>query len=321
MPLIAYQSFNANSSKDHGLAATSLQRFTRDTNAYAVGLGHKALVLPHDAGNLGAPIEGPANLVPVQGLPEASSKKRKRDDDDSTLPAKRVKAGGGQAVQVFGAQISLVWQNFYREFGMMPGLMVCGELDVSHPDFHGVVGGTDITALPATKACQSFTAFSQALSRATHLGGGEGFVVYSIANMNVVFVHVPNKIAQKADETKLFYANIAKDILGSGKIIHLVIGDTNQSSADFTRNVLNDAFQTKAYRNALEGKTITKIDNYNVTEKGTNAKGTALYDVAIYRSDVVDLKKPPAYLSQSSNAVTVTDHCGLGVVVELKGTK
>lgn len=320
MPLIAYQSFNANSSKDHGLAATSLQHFTKRTNSHVSGLGHRALVLPHDSGNLATPIEGPANLVPIRPFAPQSGQKRGREGGSDAPPAKRRKTED-QAALVFGSQISLLWQNFYREFGMMPSIMVCGELDSSHADFSGLVSGQnmDIKAIPSARASQSFTAISQTASAAEFLGDGEGFTVYSVANMNIVFVHVPNRIAKNKDKTKAFYKNISRAMLENGKIIHLVIGDTNQSSADFTRQALNDAFQTTAYQNALEGGTISAVDNYMVTGKGTNSTGTRLYDVAVYRSDVVELKKPVAYLSQSSNAVTVTDHYGLGVVIELKG--
>jgi len=199
-------------------------------------------------------------------------------------------------------------------------IMVCGELDSSNADFSGVAAGTDVSnrASSAVKACQSFSAITRNGIAASFVAEGDGYVVYAIANLNVVFVHVPNKIAKTGSDTAAFHKAIAQGLLSNGKIIHLVIGDTNQGSADFTMQALNTAFQTKAYANALTGGTITKIDNYGVTEQGTNAKGTQLYDVAVYRSDVVQLKGNVAYLSQSSGAVTVTDHCGLGVVVELK---
>ena len=117
MPTIAYQSFNANSSSNHSLAATSLQRFTRDTNAHVTGQDHKALVLPTvpKEGGITSPVYGPAHLKPIERL------------------------GSTQAVSVFGAQIALLWQNFYRQFGGMPDIMVCGEMDMSHPDFTGLV--------------------------------------------------------------------------------------------------------------------------------------------------------------------------------------
>ena len=320
MPLIAYQSFNANSSKDHGLAATSLQRFTMETNEYVTGKGHMALVLPHNAGSLAVPIQGPANLVPIQPIQPsgagASAKGKPGPADDRGRNRQKTE---GQTVHVFGSQISLLWQNFYREFGMMPSLMVCGEFDSSHADFEGVVGTEHVTvqAVPAAKACQSFTAISQNEVAARCRGSGEGYVVYSLAGLNIAFVHVPNKIARDKAATIAFYTHIAQFVLGSGQIIHLVIGDTNQSSAHFTMQALNAAFSCDAYKNAQDGKTITKIDNYHVTERGTNSKGTELYDVAVYRSDLVSVKSV-AYLSQSSSAITVTDHCGLGVVAELR---
>ena len=46
--------------------------------------------------------------------------------------------------------------------------------------------------------------------------------------------------------------------------------------------------------------------------------GTKMYDVRLYWSDLVLLLAGPFYLSQSTGTVTVTDHCGLGVQVELK---
>ncbi len=320
MPLIAYQSFNANSSKEHGLAATSLQQFTKQTNTHVTQKKHKALVLPSDARNLATPIEGPANLVPVKPLPD---KKRKRGDDNDGKPAaKRVKSDEPleQTGPVFGSHISSMFQHFFRQFGKMPSILVCGEFDTSHPDFSDVVGSNEmeVEAHPSQKACQSFSSFSPSANGNKCVAEGNGYVVYSVSNMNIVFVHVPNAIAKKKEATKKFYKDIAQELLSNGKIIHLVIGDTNQGSADYTKQALNDAFATTAYTNALQGKTVTKIDNYNVKEGGTNAKGTQLYDVAVYRSDVVELKTPVAYISQSSNAVTVTDHCGLAVSIEVK---
>jgi hypothetical protein len=300
MPLIAYQSFNANSSSNHGLAATSLQRFTRETNAYVTKQGHQALVLPSDSGNLGTAIEGPAHLKPIEVL------------------------GSSQTINVFGTQISLLWQNFYREFGAMPDIMVCGEMDTSHPDFTGMVSDPNVTLepIPAKKACQSFTAISQTpiASQIEFLTSGEGFAAYSVAGLIVVFVHVPNRIATSRNETQDFYLKIAHTLQVNHKIIDLVIGDTNQASFNFTAESLNLAFRTNAYKNATPAARVTKIDNFNVVENGTNSTGTKMYDVAVYRSDMVDLKNPTAYLSQSSGAVTVTDHCGLGVFIERKKT-
>ncbi len=81
--------------------------------------------------------------------------------------------------------------------------------------------------------------------------------------------------------------------------------------------MLNAAFLTKTYKNASSTGQIEKIDNHNVTERGTNSTGTKMYDVCLYRSDLVRLLAGPFYLSQSTGAVTVTDHCGVGMQVEL----
>ncbi|MBL8349596.1 MAG: hypothetical protein JNL87_04730 [Burkholderiaceae bacterium] len=298
MTIIAYQSFNANSSSSHGLAATSLQRFTRDTNRRVTQEGHEALVLPTlpTEGGITAPVYGPAHLRPIETL------------------------GPLQPVNVFGAQIALLWQNFYRAFGDMPDILVCGEIDMSHPDFTGLVidENVKIENFASTKACQSFTAISQSPLGSKALMNGEGFVVYLIAGMVVVFVHVPNRIARDFDATRSFYWDIAQAIKSHGAIIHLVIGDTNQSSFDFTAQALNAAFETSTYKNASDSAQVSKIDNYNVVERGTNSSGNKMYDVCVFRTDLVRLKKGPVYLSQSSGAVTVTDHCGLGVQVERK---
>jgi hypothetical protein len=147
---------------------------------------------------------------------------------------------------------------------------------------------------------------------------GEGFVLYKVDGLIVCFVHVPNKIATSKSAVEDFYFGIASYVNVNGAIIHVVLGDTNQPSFNFTAACLNIAFNTSAYVNASNGSSVEKIDNWNVTEKGTNSTGTKMYDIAVYRSDLVELKKGTAYVSQSSSAVTITDHCGLGLHVELK---
>jgi hypothetical protein len=310
MPIIAYQSFNANSAIDHGVKSATFQKFTRDTNERVTKEGHRVLVLPYDARvetddpnnerRLAVPHEGPAELKFIESL------------------------NGPQAINVFGAQIALLWQNFSRVFRAMPDIMVCGELDAGHSDFAKVVTWPDIVTspVPATKACQSFTAFSQSAhsSKIKELARGQGFVAYDVMGIVVVFVHVPNSVASSAHETESFYTTIASVMKVKGNLIHLVLGDTNQPNFNYTARILNTAFKTDKYRNAGDEATVKKIDNYLVVEKGTNSTGTKMYDVAVYRSDFVELKKPTAYISQSSSAVTITDHCGLAVHVELKPT-
>lgn len=298
MPIIAYQSFNSNSSSIHGLASVTNQRFTRETNKRVTALGHQALVLPFDTSDLTTPIQGPAELKLIEIL---------------ATP---------QTVDVFGSQVALAWQNFYRHFGSMPDIMVCGELDTSHADFASMISDSTVqlTALPAKRACQSFTAVSQTAlaSQIIRLLHDEGFVAYSISGMTVVFVHVPNRIASSRSGTEDFYFKIAHSLNAKGAIVDLVIGDTNQGSFNTTADVLNVALKTNTYKNSISTASVVKIDNYDVIEKGTNSNASKMYDVAVYRSDTVEMKDSVAYISQSSSSVTATDHCGLAIRVEKK---
>jgi hypothetical protein len=338
MPLFAYQSFNSNSSTNHGLNSISFQYFTKQTSRRIVKAQRKVLQAPFISGNMSAPVQGPANLINVKPLDElmvvepatrkrqhddtaqGASKRRKLDTDTTDNAAQSDDDAELNPSWMFGSQISLAWQNFNRQFGEMPALMICGELDASHQDFKNLVDDEAVTVkpLPSNKASQSFTAISRNAIGATFIKSGTGFVAYTVANLNVVFVHVPNEIANSKNQLMLFYKGIAQSLLGDGKIIHLVMGDTNQRSGNVTKTALNSAFSTDAYANAHDGKTIAPIDYYNVSESGSNSNGKTLYDVAVYRSDLVKLTKDVAYLSQSSNAITVTDHCGLGVFAELK---
>ena len=299
MPLIAYQSLNANSSKTPGLSSISMQRFTKDTNARVTKLKHEALVLPHDTQDLATPIQGPANKVRIAELTSSS-----------------------HTYGVFGSQIALTWQNFHRQFTAMPDIMVIGELDMSNPELVNMVSGKGVVvkSFVAKKACQSFTAISQGprASQIEFLQSGTGYVGYSVGGLVVVFVHVPNVIAKSKNETEVFYFRVAHELNVNGNIIDLVIGDTNQSSFNFTADALNIAFKTKVYRNATATPSVSPIDNWNVTQGGTNSVATKMFDIAVYRSDLVELKQAAAYVSQSSGGVTVTDHCGLAVEIERK---
>lgn len=300
MPTIAYQSFNANASSTHGLASISNQRFTKQTNAYVTDKGDQALVLPHNPAHLTSPFHGPAELRPIEVLADPHT------------------------VNAFGAQVSLAFQNFYRAIQSMPDMMVIGEFDSSHPDFASMISGSDIniTSHPAKRACQSFTAISQSAvaSSIDFLQSGEGYVAYSIGGLVVVFVHVPNRVASSATGTEQFYLNIAHSLGAKAKYIDLIIGDTNQPRFNFSAEALNLAFGTKAYVNAGSQAGIVKADNWNVRESGTNSVGTKMYDIAVYRSDINTITAGPIYISQSSSAVTVTDHCGLAVNIARKAS-
>ena len=298
MPIIAYQSFNANSSSNHGTQALSFQRFTKDTNVNTKKRKAEVLEYPQDPTDLATPIEGPAFKKEVPFL-------------DKSM----------HTVNVFGNHISQVWQHFVRELGGMPNIMVIGELDSSHTDFKTIVGGSNVVieSFAQKKACQSFTAISQGGtgSQIAEISTGVGYVAYSVQGLNVVFVHVPNEFATNAEKVKNFYAKIAQDLNSGGKVIHLVLGDTNQKSLNFTANALNSAFSTTAYKTAASQASL--IDTYPLLTTGTNSTGKEMYDVAVYRSDLIDMDKA-VYISQSPTGITVTDHCGLGVVVTAKTT-
>jgi hypothetical protein len=369
--LIAYQSFNSNSAYKHDLRSATYQPNTMLANDYVTTSKHKALVLPYDPKNFIDPIEGPAQLVPIAKLPprpapgsvaqkrkstaepEPANKRQKTGDGaaSSIKPAVATSAASastadatpmdvetedqpdyGHTANVFGGQIALVWQNFYRVFGEMPSIMMCGELDTSNVDFGSIIPTTvtktigdktetstviDVETVVAKRACQSFTGLSRSITHAKKIGSGIGYVIYSLNSLNIVFVHVPNKICTDEVEVKKFYGDIARSLNQGGKIIHLVIGDTNQSRLQFTEEALNAAFNTTAYKNAFTSGSVKPVDNFGNQQYGTNAKGDTMFDVAVYRSDILDLVSV-AYVSQSSTGITITDHYGVGIKIKLK---
>lgn len=127
------------------------------------------------------------------------------------------------------------------------------------------------------------------------------------------------------DRLVKFYQDIASAILlNGGGPIDLVMGDTNQSSGGVTPKVLKKATNLP-FENAHVDKTIKAIDVYKEDKeagvKGTNAKGDQMYDVAVYNSATVKMKKI-CYWSQlapmldGSVVAAVTDHMGLAIEVE-----
>lgn len=295
MPLIAYQSLNASSSTDHGLKSLQNKQFTKATNNFVVAQKHQALVLPINTGNINTPIEGPAELVEVAKL--------EKEQHETSEP--------------FGAQIAYLFQNAQREFLAMPDILVVGELDIENTELSSMVSGQSmgVRSFASKKACQCFSSFSQGAlsSQITFLKHGAGWVAYSVDAVIVVFVHVPNAIARSKNETELFYFQIAHSLANNGKIIDIVIGDTNQSSFNFTANALKIALGI-TYENAVTPN-VEPVDNFQVSLGGTNSNATKMYDVAVINPKRVKCDGY-AYLSQSSGAITVTDHCGL--IINLK---
>jgi hypothetical protein len=297
MPIIAYQSFNSNASTTHDLDSLTFQYFTKLANRNAIREDHQALVLPSDPNNLTVPIEGPANLMDIEPL-----------TDD-------------QPVVAFGGQISLICQNLARSLGATPDILVLGEMDSSGPEFVKISKDPSVLYQQSVneKACQSFTAIIpiQNQTKISRICFGEGYVVYKVFDLNVIFVHVPNAIAKSTTDATNFYRKIIQTAMGKGGVIHLVIGDTNQASIDFTPKCLNAVDSLGKYVNSAGSGKIEVVDSYESSIFGTNSTGTQMYDVAVYRSSVVKLLGGPSYLSQSSTGTTVTDHCGLGVNIDL----
>lgn len=135
----------------------------------------------------------------------------------------------------------------------------------------------------------------------------------------------PAKGETTEDRLVKFYQDIESAIIQKGGgPIDLVMGDTNQSSAGVTPEVLRKATGLP-FENAQVDKIIKAIDVYKEDKeagvKGTNAKGDQMYDVAVYNSATVKMKKI-CYWSQlapmpdGSVVAAVTDHMGLAVEVE-----
>jgi hypothetical protein len=351
VPIIAYQSFNANSSHDHGLKALSHQTFTQAANAHMAQHQHQALVLPHDPNNMTKIYYGPAEKKTPVDLKTFQTQntdyfmsyvEQFRQEYDIDKPASEIIKDPfvmqkmqeymiSQTVGVFGGQISAVWANFARTLNAVPDVMVCGEIDASHPDLADAFSDPSITVKVASaqKACQCFSVVSQTAlaSKIMHISEDVGYVACRISDINVLFVHVPNAMCKKREEMEQWYFKIANNFKSNGQTLDLVIGDTNQGSSDFTRQVLDAAFNVP-YQNALgSDKQISKIDSViasstgtgnvynNVVESGTNAGGTAMFDVAVFNSQTIKCNKL-VYVSQAATGVTITDHSGLGVDVE-----
>lgn len=128
--------------------------------------------------------------------------------------------------------------------------------------------------------------------------------------------------ASKDDLVK-FYQDIASVILqNGGGVIDVVMGDTNQSSGGVTPEALSKATNLP-FANAHVDNTLSPIDAYNIQVYGTNSSGTKMFDVAVYNTGTVKLKKlcywsQQAPIGDGSTVAAVTDHMGLAIHVEKK---
>lgn len=182
----------------------------------------------------------------------------------------------------------------------------------------------------AVSAVYSFSAFEQPLgamipSDCDFLGAGDGWIAFRMQQINIVFVHVPNSIATIRDKTQYFYHNINSIVhFKTGEPIDVVMGDTNQSSADFTKQQL-EAAVSLPFVNASEAKSFFPSDTFQLECFGTNSNGKKKYDVAVYNKASITLDTF-SYVSQavsvfstvtsanpksSLNAAAFTDHMGM----------
>ncbi|MEE4451240.1 hypothetical protein [Novosphingobium resinovorum] len=299
MTIIAYQSFESNTSTTHNAQAIHQKQFTQQTNARVAG-NVNALVYPTIPDDPATIVQGPAHLVPVRHL--------------SPLAA--------ASISPLRAQIEQIYQNSTRALHDEIDLLVCGELDIaSHADFAAMRSFPNLTTHTtlASRNCQCFTSFTSSGRGAQSkvVSEGIGFLCIDIDGLCVLLVHVPNAFATDRGATTAFYAQIIQDAVRKGYAsMDVVMGDTNQASADHTRDCLQAAAGNTGavYVNAHGGGTIAPVDNYLHVESGTNSAGTRMYDVAVYNRMSVALKQA-VYFSQSSSGTTATDHMGIAVEV------
>ncbi|GBQ91550.1 hypothetical protein AA23498_1215 [Acetobacter nitrogenifigens DSM 23921 = NBRC 105050] len=332
MPIIAYQSFNANARTVVPFNYDSMlnQHFTRNTNDKVTQGKHYSLQLPVTPDNcMSEAVIGPANLVRVKKLPAASSR--------------RIAKEKAQPRAIFGEHVAQIWQNCIRRMGQLkPDILVCGELyaPANLPTRNAAVSPDSQIATRAFKSlnpekpnsyyrsCNTFTAFSEVGARSQEVASGYGFVVYKLDDLIVAFVHVPNDKCDNEQAMVTFYKGVAQ--AAKSVFLDVVVGDTNQPSPDFTRRVLNIAFGEKQqYTNAMaadiEARRLTTIDTLvsdgdprnggsvsPAVRAGTNSNSQEMYDVAVFRGAAVGVVDA-FYISQSATGVTVTDHCGICV--------
>jgi hypothetical protein len=227
-------------------------------------------------------------------------------------------------------------------------------------DMNEFVVGRMTGASTNKQACQNFSVYCSTGFNVECVGSGEGWYAIRYLGYVVVFVHVPNRLMKSAakkpakqgpikgvaaqhqvkpapakpygkpvassssttrDGLVKFYKNICDTILkNGGGVIDVVMGDTNQSSGGVTPDVVGEA-TSMPFQNAHGGDAINPVDGYDVSVGGTNSTGTRMYDVAVYNTATVKMKKicywsQLAPIGDGSTVAAVTDHMGLAIEVE-----
>lgn len=295
---VAYQSFNSNASTEHGAKSIVGQYFTKIANQKAIEKGYKVLVCPTLENDMGAIVQGPQNLVPIDKLPS--------------------KVEPDEFLQSMSEHISNIFNLAPRVFSSEVEIAAIGEFD--YGKLQGAtlfpIKGYIVSEVTAKKACQCFTLFIKDSKKVEILEQGIGFVACECDGIVLVFVHVPNDDAKTASKTTGFYKGISDLLKKKNKnTIHVVMGDTNQPSDDYTAGVLKGVFG-KDFETATAKKT-EHVNIFGAQPKGTNSTGTVNYDVIVYSTDKIS-KVEFAPISSSATGTTTSDHSGISAKINIK---
>lgn len=337
MPVIVYQSFNSNCSKTHGVSSAKDQRFTRDTQRFMNASVGQKRKLDDDGGSnkrrkventLGSKLIPPINPAleptdilqgPSQAVPIAADNAMDRGShtDSWFLNSVQQKVRGTH-------------QFVFREFQKNIDVFALGEIDGGNNEWLLVPHVGDLVrASSSGKACNSISAFSSRLFEpnddpkqprvqlpvnTNYVGDDHGWLAMQVEHVNVAFVHVPNNIAKSESDCRVFYHAINEAFKSKGLgNLDVVMGDTNQSRATFTADVLGSGFKT------AEVGPVTPRDLHNSQFRGTNSNAECMYDVAVYNSKTIQLRQC-CYLSQlagvSGKSYALTDHMGVAIDVK-----
>lgn len=315
MPIFAYQSLNSNASSRHGVGASNSQPFTVNTHNRIAQNSDKWMLSMPTADGVAPhlPIQGPDELVrsaPVGAMDRVVHQDKKVPKVDDTGFLRMIEGKARQA-----------HQHIYREFQGACDVLVYGELDGAHREWSSMRqnAGSLFAASSAQRACNCFSIHTHNVNSVTFLGEGEGWIAIKSYGVIAVFVHVPNKYAADEDKAASFYDRIRNSLLqapGSG-VIDVIMGDTNQPANGFTERVLKAALGLN-FADAHPDTNIMPLDSYKRSFGGTNSTAEKKYDIAVYNTETVSLKRM-VYLSQCApqgrEAVAVTDHMGIAIEV------
>lgn len=332
--VIAYQSLNSNVSSDHNLEASTSQMHTRKAQRTLARKKTERISLNFPTIDDPKPdlaVHGPAQLVktaPAEFMDVEKSKGRKRKRGEMEEEDKALKEAADKMLGMFQGKARQIYQHAHREFGQACNLLVFGELNASHKNWLSTrpATGEMIHASVFPKACNCFSLHSaNSASTTQFIAEGDGWVAANCNGVRVVFVHVPNSLATDAGKATKFYKEIKNKVVNStasgGGVVDLVMGDTNQASALFSPKIISAGMDGKFSDASAAETSISPVDTYGVTFKGTNSVDTKKFDVAIYNTATVK-KIDVRYFSQFSHhgslAAAYTDHMGILVKVDKK---